>query len=133
MYKCRYFDIQELVSPDCYSDRGDKAWELLDVSMLMGIDQLRDEYGPMIVNDWSTGGRRKHSGLRQADSPFFSPYSQHSFGRAVDCFFLDTTVSKVRKDILENNGRFGICGIELNVNWLHVDWRNCTPTKAFEN
>ncbi len=130
-YECEYFVIQELVPRHVYEDRGQKAWQLLDVSMLIGMDQMRDEHGRIIVNNWHVGGNREWSGLRTPGCPFYSEYSQHPKGRATDSLFLDKEVSIVRDDILEHPGKFGICAVELNVIWLHADWRNCTPTMTF--
>lgn len=127
MYKCEHFIIQELVSPETYNVRGDKAWELLDVTMLMTLDRLRDRYGKMIINNWKWGGNRKWSGLRIPESPYYSTYSQHSFGNAADVIFGSVTAEAVRKEILENPDDHAfefITSIELEVFWLHFDCRN---------
>ena len=134
MYKCDHFKIQELVSPGVYKDRGDKAWELLDDRLLMTLDKLRERYGPIIVNNWANGGDRQWSGFRTPGSPFYSKYSQHSFGRAADCLFSRTTAGIVRQDILLKpfDSAFMLIGaIELGVSWLHFDVRNCDRIKTF--
>lgn len=125
MYRCRYFIIEELVPEEIYMERGQKAWELLDESMLIAIDRLRERFGRMKINDWHRGGIRQWSGLRTANSPYYKPYSQHTFGRAFDIIPLDANVDEVRRYILEHPGEFPeIHGIELAVSWLHVDGRN---------
>lgn len=129
MYKCKHFIIQELVSPGTYNARGEKAWQLLDGRMLITLDRLRERYGKMIVNNWKWGGNREWSGLRTADSPWFSTYSQHSFGRAADVKFADVTAESVRQDILQNPDEFTfefINSFEENTSWLHFDVRNST-------
>jgi len=134
MYKCKYFKIQELVPPDVYKDRGDKAWELLDDRLLRTLDMLRNRYGPITVNNWSTDGNRQWSGLRTPGSPFYSPYSQHSFGRAADCLFKNHPAGFVRQEILysPHEPPFELIGsIELGVTWLHFDVRNCDRIKTF--
>ena len=40
MYNCKYFAIHELIPPQVYRDRGEKAWELLDPDMLRTLDLL---------------------------------------------------------------------------------------------
>lgn len=134
MYKCKHFIIEELVSPQAYKDRGEKAWQLLDDRLLMTLDLLRERYGKMTVNNWKWGGNREWSGLRTADSPYFSKYSQHSFGKAADIIFNDITAEEVRQDILDNPDdptfKF-INSIELGVSWVHLDCRNCDRIFAF--
>ena len=128
MYKCKHFIIEELVSPGTHAVRGHKAWQLLDDRLLMTIDMLRDKYGQMTINNWKWNGDREWSGLRTPDSPWYSTYSQHSFGRAVDCIFKDVTAEQVRQDILSNpddsNFKY-INSFEEGTSWLHIDVRNC--------
>ena len=134
MYKCEHFAIHELVPPRVYADRGELAWELLDERLLISLDLLRKRFGPMTVNNYYWGKDREWSGLRTSDSPFYSPYSQHSFGRAADCLFRDKTAEEVRKEIINNpnNEDFELIGsVELGVSWLHFDVRNCDRIKTY--
>lgn len=132
MYKCKHFKIQELVPPKVYKVRGEKAWELLDERGLVTLDALRDHYGTCIVNNWANGGKRKWSGLRTHESSYYSPYSQHSFGRAFDCIFPNTTAENIRKEILADRTLFPfISGLELGTSWLHFDCRNTDKIKVF--
>lgn len=128
MYKCEHFSIEELVPPKVFQDRGQKAWQLLDDRMLMTLDRLREKYGSMTVNSWKWGGDREWSGLRTSDSPYYSPYSQHSFGRAADVIFKYVTAEEVRQAILadpEEHAFELINSFEEGVSWLHFDVRNC--------
>lgn len=136
MYKCKHFKIHELVPPQVYKDRGEKAWELLDIRMLKTIDRLRDCYGSMTINNYFWGGDREWSGLRTPDSPYYSKYSQHTFGRACDCLFKDVSSEQVRQDLLNNPYTFEYIGeyiesLELGVSWLHFDVRNCERIKTY--
>jgi hypothetical protein len=132
MYQCEYFKIYELVPRQVYHDRGEKAWELLDERVLITLDQLRRKYGPMTVNNYEAGGDREWSGLRTKESPFYSPYSQHTFGRAADCLFSHASVDEVRKEILRYPQEYAfIHSLELDVNWLHFDVRNCDRIKTY--
>ncbi len=134
MYTCEHFRIHELVPPTVYHDRGDKAWELLDERLLRTLDRLRKRFGPTIVNNWHSGGPREWSGLRTADSPYYSRFSQHSFGRAADCLFVNEDAETVRQEILAapDDPDFALIGsLELGVSWLHFDVRNCQRIKTY--
>ena len=133
MYKCKHFDIRELVPPAIYELRGEKAWQLMDDRLLYLIDLLRDEFGRATINNWSYGGERQWSGLRTVTSPYYSPTSQHSLGRAVDILFTKPA-KEVREAIMEAPEKFlapsvGITSITLedSVAWVHVDLRNNQP------
>lgn len=135
MYKCKHFVIEELVDPSTHALRGNLAWELLDDRLLMTIDMLRDRYGQMKINDWKWGGDRNWSGLRTVDSPWFSTYSQHTFGRAADIIFNDITAEEVRKDILRESEMVEfryINSFEEGTSWLHIDIRNTNRIKTFK-
>ena len=134
MYKCEHFSVHELVPPDVFNKRGEKAWELLDERLLITLDKLRKRYGSMTINNYYWGKDREWSGLRTADSPYFSAYSQHSFGRAADCLFKGISAEDVRQDILANpnDKDFVLIGsLELGVSWLHFDVRNCDRIKTY--
>ena len=132
MYVPDHFVIQELVPRAVYEARGEKAWELLDHRLLWSLDQLRKRYGPIIINNWHLGGNREWSGLRTADSPYGSQFSQHRFGRAADCLFSEADVGTVRQDILSAPHEFPeINSVELGTSWLHFDVRNCTRIKTY--
>jgi len=125
MYTCTHFGIKELVDKETYSIRGEKAWALLDERALRTLDKLRETFGSTIVNDWSWGGSNQWRGLRTDKSKYYSPYSQHSFGRAFDCIFKHHTAEEVRNYIKENRDEFPyITSMEDGVSWLHFDVRN---------
>ncbi len=135
MYIPEHFSIKELVDPETFEKRGEKAWELLDDRLLWTLDRLRKRYGRTTINNWSMGGDRNWSGLRTKDSPWYSTYSQHTFGRAADCLFADFTAEQIRQDILADPDHEDfkyINSLELDVSWLHVDIRNCERIKAFK-
>jgi len=132
MYIPQHFSIEELVPIDVFEERGTKAWELLDDRMLITLDQLREEYGSITINDWKWNGDNQWRGLRTPDSPYYRQYSQHTFGRAADCIFNDTKIEVVREDIQANVDKFPcISSIELNTSWLHFDVRNCNRIKTY--
>jgi hypothetical protein len=134
MYTCEHFAIHELVPPRVFQERGEKAWELLDVRLLKTLDRLRKRYGSITVNNYYWGLEREWSGLRTPDSPYYSRYSQHSFGRAADCLFAQLSAEEVRQDILAApvDPAFELIGsLELGVSWLHFDVRNCERVKTY--
>jgi len=125
-YTPKHFKAHELVPPDVYKDRGEKALELIDVRILITADTLRNYWGAMTINDWYWGGKRVASGLRTPDSPHYKPYSQHTFGRALDGIFAKVNAEIVRQDILKYPDKYPfITFLETNISWLHCDARNC--------
>ncbi|MEH6347773.1 MAG: hypothetical protein V7785_21945 [Bermanella sp.] len=126
MFKCKQpIGIKELVSRRVFEDRGEKAWALLDERALKTLDQLREKFGPITINDWSWGGSNEYRGFREPDCKIGAGYSQHRFGRAFDCQFNGVSAFEVRKQILSNPQDFPfITSLEMNVSWLHFDVRN---------
>jgi|TARA_B110000902_G_scaffold158551_1_gene181727 hypothetical protein len=127
LYTPKYFIAQELVPESVYKDRGDKAMQLIDPRLLRAYDKLRGVFGSCTINNWHKGGNFSQSGLRTPDSKYYSPYSQHSFGRAGDGKFTDAEPEEVRLYILANPDKFeDITFLELDTpTWVHVDVRNC--------
>ncbi|MCK5140218.1 MAG: hypothetical protein KAQ85_10285 [Thermodesulfovibrionia bacterium] len=137
MYKCKHFKIYELVPPQVFKDRGQKAWELLDPNLLMLIDRIKMYFSPddpVTINDWKWGGKFKWSGLRNPQArKYYSPTSQHTFGRAADMKFKNITPKKIRTIIRDDPSYWDEMGVRCVENktgtWLHVDVRNCIPIK----
>lgn len=133
MYRPKYFAPYELVPEQVYRDRGDKAYQLIDDRVMVMADFLRDNFGSITVNDYYWGGSNQWRGLRTPDSPYYSPYSQHSFGRALDLIFHDVTAEEVREWLSNNVFKWReetqVISItcEEDVSWLHIDIRNNYP------
>ena len=105
---------------------------MIDDRLLRLDDQLREKFGRIIINNWHTGGNREWSGLRTPESRYYSPTSQHTFGRASDKLFIDSTTDTVRNYILKNADEFPLLtSLELDVSWLHSDVRNCDRIKTY--
>jgi hypothetical protein len=130
MRECKHFKIYELVPQHVYEDRGEKAWALLDDRALIFADYLREQFGSATINDWWWLGKNQWRGVRTSGSPYYRPYSQHSFGRALDIIFKGTSAENVRTWLKENVTEWqvdtGIMSITLEegVGWLHIDFRN---------
>jgi hypothetical protein len=126
--KPKWFEIRELVGPDVYEARGERAWQLLDTRLLITLDQLREKFGPITVNNWHWGGRFKASGLRTELDKVGARFSQHRMGRAADCKFRDTTPREVFDYILAHESVFAsltcLEDVAFTPTWLHVDVRN---------
>lgn len=101
------------------------------------IDQLmRDRYGAVVINNWYTGGEREWSGIRTPESPYYSFFSEHSWGRASDKLFVFMSAPEVRADIERlyeiKYKPLGLTCIEANVGWVHSDTRALiSPGKLF--
>jgi hypothetical protein len=127
----KYFVIEELVDKATYEARCQLAWELIDPRLITFIDKLKAKFpnGTCTVNNWKWGGDRQWSGLRTPESPYYSKYSQHTFGRAIDCIFSDYTTKEVREYIIKYQEDFPeVKGVEI-AGWCHFDLRNTVDDK----
>jgi len=127
MKRSKHFIIEELVPKELYDlVKEDTLWELFDERLLETIDKLKETFneGSITINNWKWNGDRTQSGLRTKDSKYYSPTSQHSLGKAVDCIFSSYNVDSVRQYIINNPDEFPyVKGIERDVSWLHIDTR----------
>ena len=136
-YKCEHFDIRELLPPSLgrsvTPDNEHRYWGLFDERLLRSIDDLRRQLGPTFINTWSlspTAQRayalRTESGLRIPGQKHYSIFSQHSYGRAVDCLFQDCTGEEAQQFVAQNHRQLfaSIKGLETEVSHLHIDTRN---------
>lgn len=129
-YKPKKFIAKEFVDPQTYSIRGEKSLELIDARMLWTMDELRNYFKKSItINNWCYGGERTWSGLRTTDSPYYSKYSQHTFGRAIDFIVSDMESAEVRAAIKKNFNKSQfkyITAIEDfdGMDWVHIDCRS---------
>ena len=132
MYRSKYFNIKELVDKETYQSTPEwKLWLGFDSRLLILIDFLREEIGvPITINDWSWGGSNQWRGLRSPKSPYYSRWSQHSYGRAVDMIFKGIDADTIRLKIKElmNQGKLKhittTVTVEEGVSWVHLDVRN---------
>ena len=145
----KIFVPQEIFPPHVIAKHTDKngdidnvIWRLMDPRCLWSAVQLRDQFGPMTVNNYLWKGENKNRGYRDAISLIDQEYfkqtgiiraswssftSQHCFGRALDSSFKNILVKEVRSYIIVNRKREYfkyITAIEKEVPWLHFDTRN---------
>lgn len=127
-YRPTSFIVQELVPPEIYDARGERAWELLDPMALMSLQSVRDKFGPITVNNWHAGGVYKESGVRSSGTSTGAPYSMHRYGRAFDCKSSSVTPREMCDYILSNRKEFPyitcIENTDATPTWLHLDTRN---------
>jgi len=132
--KSKYFKIHELVPKAMYELKGEECWRYVPKDLIVAIDTIKERFpkGTITINNYNWGGDREWSGLRTPDSPYFSQTSMHSFMMAVDMVFSAYTAEEVRQDIIKNPLTYQtIKGIELNVDWLHMDIRNIEKLLTF--
>lgn len=134
MHRAEHFAIYELVPPIIHAKYGDFAHHFLDDRALRVIDAIRKRYGSMTCNNYIFGGSRTESGLRTPECDYYSPTSQHSFGRAFDLIPAKITAQEIRDDledfsigVLKLPASINSITIEDKVRWLHVDVRNNNP------
>lgn len=130
-YTPHHFRLEEFLPPKVFNDLAAantlwKGWLLVDERMLRSADQLRDKFGALTINDWHRGGTRDECGLRVPGMVNFKPYSQHSFGRALDAVSRTLSGDDMRRYILAHPDEFPfLTTLEKDVSWLHADVRNC--------
>ena len=112
-----------------YKGREGELIKLLDKRLIEADQKLRDLFGPVTINNWWLGGSRNWSGLRTPESPYYSPTSQHTHGRASDKIFSRHSAKEVQEYIRNNYQELGITGLELNVTWVHSDVRESRNNK----
>ncbi len=122
----RNFHLDEYIPKELYLKWQHKPHVLiglLDYKLILADQMLRDKFGSTTINNWWIGGNRNWSGIRTPESPYYSPTSQHSMGRASDKVFKDVTAHEVRSYIKMHYRALGITCIEENVSWVHSDCR----------
>jgi hypothetical protein len=127
-YTPKYFSVQEWVPPEIYADLGDSAIILLDDRILKIWDGVREHFdAPVTINSWDWGGCFSQRGFRTVQQPGGAKHSPHFYGRAGDGDVKGFTAEQIREEILheQNSECFSfITGIEMNVNWIHLDCSN---------
>lgn len=130
MYTPKHFAAHEYVPEETYKRFGEQSFMFIDDRLLRFDDFLREQFGTITINNWYWNGDRMWSGLRTPNSPYYSTYSQHSFGKASDKIFRDVTAEEVRIWLKQNvdiwQQKTGIKSITLErgVSWVHLDVRN---------
>lgn len=129
------FILEELIPPELFNawkDIQQKAWQSADYGALKTLQNLRNRYGKMRMNNWHTGGPNKYKGLRPMEYQGLTYLSQHKWFKAFDPTPLSEDPEKIRQDILADpfheDFKYITC-IEMGVSWLHFDTRNWDKVK----
>lgn len=127
IYRCKNYAIYELVPPELFNEYEEwRLWWLFPETMLRVIDNLRDDYGKIKINDWYWGGENTQSGIRIPGQYYYKLTSQHAWARGFDLHPEETDVETMRRDIIDRKKPYMkfVQGVELDVPWLHIDGRN---------
>ncbi|GLX86353.1 hypothetical protein tloyanaT_26060 [Thalassotalea loyana] len=123
----QYFQIYELVDPVTYAQFNEKAWWFICPCALLSLIALREQFGPITINDWYWGGNYKYSGYRPPNCTVGAKYSQHKFGRGFDAKSKAHTAIAMQDYILANPKQFPFItameNAEHTKTWLHFDTR----------
>jgi len=142
IYRPRHFIIQEVVCPHVFSIFGEKAWEFFDDKLLMTLDLLRDQLGPIYVNNYDMEkALRERLGL-----PLFTQrglrctmcelvrsavlnnrvyVSPHVTAQGADFNVWKMTAAQVRLWIATNYIKIPFpVRLEKSVDWVHLDTRD---------
>lgn len=126
--KAKHFKLEELVHPSYVEKFGERAWQFLDPLAVQTLDQMRERFGQITVNNYLWGGPRQFSGLRPMTGGPGAPFSLHRFGRAFDCVFRDTNPIAVFDAILKDPTAFPhirrLEDARATKTWLHFDTAN---------
>lgn len=125
-----WFELYEVLPEEIYNKifpiYGEDAWRLFNGGYLFTLNALRRRYGKLVANTYHWGGSSQYRGYRPLDCKVGSKLSQHKRLRAVDLIPMETTAANIRADILANRHPEDfkyITGLELDVDWLHIDFR----------
>ena len=132
------FQLQEFVHPWLWSEFGERTYSMLHPMLYMVAQQLRDEFGPITINDWvwklhSDEYRNPQawdrcftdSGLRRLSGGVGAKFSAHRWGYAGDLKFEDADPQQLQSYITSNPDEFPhIIRMEnaaITKTWLHVE------------
>ena len=132
------FQLQEFVHPWLWSKFGERTYSMVHPLLFMLAQQLRDNYGPITINDWlwklHSGEYRNprmwetcftDSGLRLLTGGDGAKYSAHRWGYAGDMKFADADPQQLQSYIMSNQDEFpSIIRMEnaaITKTWLHVE------------
>lgn len=139
-YKCKYFQLKELVNPALLKTLPESTlWSLFDDRLLRMADKIREKYGPCTINTPSL----HECGLRDPNSATGAKYSMHKIARALDMHIVSiekqwagnkagkqAAYNRVREQLLADPD-FDELNFEQNskeypqgITWLHVECSN---------
>jgi hypothetical protein len=118
MYVPHRFDKEELFPRAIIQKRGEAVWELMDNRLLITLDCLSDDFGPMWCNNWAIGGKLDSCGWRPGDDPDGAILSQHRYGRAADPKPVTNNIDGYERYLQANPKRFkNPSRVQKIINW----------------
>lgn len=132
IYKCRYFKLQELVSPLVFDKYGAFAWSFFDENILRDLDKIREKFGSALtINTWLFGGGTTQCGFRSNMDKMVKEKtglycSAHTMGKAFDLHAYDSVkLFYLIKDMIERGELLAVKRLESRSNthdgWVHID------------
>lgn len=140
MYIPTKFKPYELVDKVTYNSNGDASYSLIDEKLLRFLDGLSTSLEltfhkriRLVCNNWywhkapTAPDYFQWRGLRTSKYKLYRSTSYHAKGKAVDLDSPDMSSKDLIDYVLEHQHEdWCLCigGIEIGVNWLHVDLRD---------
>lgn len=133
MYKCKYFNIKELVSKNVHSVWEEQAWMFFDENILKDLDIIRMNWGrPIIINNWASGGNLSQCGLRSNIDPLVKEkkslyLSAHCMGKGFDLHDINgsnRSLFNLCYDLIQQGRLKSFKRLERFENtptWVHID------------
>ena len=125
------FHLEEFIDPDTFDAFGEQSIWFIDPRIVALAQFMRERLAkPCTINNWSFGGKFKHSGFRPPKCTVGATLSQHRFGRAIDLKVKGMTADEVREEIIGNFDIYkkaGLTTIEDGAyapSWCHIDIRD---------
>ena len=125
------FRLEELVSKEVYELLGDRAWLLLDMSLLRDLDKFVTDLKSdtnctaVIINDWLWGGNFNQSGFREHSSEVGAKGSWHREGGGDDLKFKGITALEAYNYLRKKQFKYPaikrVENPEVTKTWLHID------------
>lgn len=130
MYKCKYFEIEELAHPDIINAIGEhNTWLRLDEFCLRDLDKIRKKWGGII---YINQGKFDSRGMRPPHDPDGAFWSVHKQGKAFDLVpadgradeLFDLIVRMIIDGELDAINTLEDKNITVNRGWVHVACMN---------
>lgn len=142
MYKCKHFDIKELVSKKIYETYGDFCWKIFNEQVLKDLDTIREQLKlPITINNWHLKGSFSQCGYRSNIDPIVkaksSPYmSAHCFAIGFDLHCSDNKkLFELCKNLINTNVLKAFKRLESPITtkygWVHIDGMRADKLEIF--
>lgn len=130
------FVLSEFCHPTIYNHPsiGVRCIDWLNCQLIPTVQLIRDDMGPLIINDWEWGGNYVDSGLRVFNDNKYAALSSHKGGNCVDLKPQKVSCAELYYHILNNQHKYPhisrLENIEYTPTWVHVEV--CTSIRMGE-